>query len=344
MKVKINDEKRTLFLYYNPHPSHAAMAESVGAKFYPAPRLNSDVNGVVEILKGAVQIIISVLNMPKDYDVYLCESTYIIPGIARKLGFLKNAKIVNIFASPLLYYLKTGRMKGSNRWLAMHTMNEIDGAVCIGKMEQGLLADIAPGLKSVVVYPFIEADIYRKLAKTKPSLGSHNVLTIGSGNAYYKGIDVEIAAFRRVRERFPDAKFYIVGKIEGEHLYKNEPGIIFLGRVRSIMPYIKQSSLYVQLGRGDTFPVSSLEAMLAGLPTIVSHWTGTREIVRKIDERMIVPLDPEEVARSINNYFKLNMKKKSKYSKKARRESKHFTQSKTVKGFIKRYSALVNSI
>ena len=96
---------------------------------------------------------------------------------------------------------------------------------------------------------------------------------------------------------------------------------------------IKNSALYVHIGRGDTFPVSCIEAMLGGLPAIVSEWTGTKEIVNKIDNRLIIELNPKELANKIIWYFSLNNAKKTKLSIKSKEEAKNFIKSVKVKDF-----------
>ena len=62
------------------------------------------------------------------------------------------------------------------------------------------------------------------------------------------------------------------------------------------------------MGRGDTFPASALEAMLGGLPVITSNATGTKEIIEKLDKRLISKLGAEDLARRIVKYFCLSQK------------------------------------
>ncbi|MCW1294835.1 MAG: hypothetical protein QXP07_03230 [Candidatus Parvarchaeum sp.] len=94
-----------MFLYYDPHYFHAALARALHANFYPAPKLRSERSNIIT---GGLSILKAVFTLPRDYAIYLCEGTYIIPALAKKLGLLrKDAKIVNILASPLLYYIKT---------------------------------------------------------------------------------------------------------------------------------------------------------------------------------------------------------------------------------------------
>jgi len=324
---------KILFLCYDPHYAHAEMAKVLHADFYPAPKLKSESSNM---LLGGLSILKAVFTLPKNYDVYFCEGTYIIPALARKLGLLsKKAKIINILASPLLYYIKTGRIKGIRKQFALWLLKEVDFFVSIGRMEDEILKEILPNAKSIVTYPRPKKEVVTLLLKDErtPDLNSHKILTVGTNSAYYKGIDILYKAFKMVKNRFPDAELLIVGKIPDLSNYvdcENE-GIYCLGYVDNLINLIKNSSLYVHMGRGDTFPLSSIEAMLGGLPVIVSKWTGTKEIVNKVDNRLIIELNPKELANKIIWYFSLNNNKKTKLSIRSKEEAKSFIKSVKVR-------------
>ena len=326
---------KTLFLYYDPHYAHAEMAKELNADFYPAPKLKSESSNM---LLGGLSILKAVFTLPKNYDVYFCEGTYIIPALARKLGLLsKKAKIINILASPLLYYIKTGRIKGIRKQFALWLLKEVDFFVSIGRMEDEILKEILPNARSIVTYPRPKKEVVTLLLKDErtPDLNSHKILTVGTNSTYYKGIDILYKAFKMVKNRFPDAELLIVGKIPDLSNYVNceNKGIYCLGYVDNLINLIKNSSLYVHMGRGDTFPLSSIEAMLGGLPVIVSKWTGTKEIVNKVDNRLIIKLNPKELANKIIWYFSLNNAKKTKLSIRSKEEAKIFIKNVKVREF-----------
>ena len=326
---------KTLFLYYDPHYAHAEMAKALHADFYPAPKLRSESSNM---LLGGLSILKAVFTLPKNYDVYFCEGTYIIPVLAKKLGLLsKKAKIINILASPLLYYIKIGRIKGIRGKFALWLLKEVDLFVSIGKMEDEILKEILPNAKSIVTYPRPKKEVVTALLKDKklPDLNSNKILTIGSISAYYKGIDIVYEAFKILKKDFPDAELFIVGKIPDLSNYVdcNDEGVHCLGYVEDLGTVIKNSALYVHMGRGDTFPLSTLEAMLGGLPAIVSEWTGTKEIVNKVDNRLIIELSPKELANKIIWYFSLNNAKKTKLSIRSKEEAKNFVKGIKVKDF-----------
>ena len=315
MKVYNNKKAKAkiMFLYYDPHYFHAALAKALHADFYPAPKLRSEKSNM---LIGGLSILKAVFTLPRYYDIYFCEGTYIIPALAKRLGLLrKDAKIVNILASPLLYYIKTGVITEPRRKFALSLLKEVDLFVCIGKMEEKLLKEILPDAKSIVTYTYVRSEMRKKLIAAKmvtPALNSHKILIIGTNSAFYKGVDITFKAFKMVRRRFPDTELYIVGNIPDldKYIDCNYKGVHCLGHVKNLVKVIKESSLYVHMGRGDTFPASALEAMLGELPIITSNATGTKEIIEKLDKRLISKLDAEDLARRIVKYFYLSQKER----------------------------------
>lgn len=325
---------KTLFLYYDPHPAHARLARQVNAKFFPSPKLKSSKKGIFNFILDSIKISIAVLTLPRNFDVYLCEGTYIIPALAKKMGLIKNAKIINILASPLLYYLKIGDISGVKRSFAIQMLKEVDEFICMGKMEEELLKELLPNAKTIVKYPLPNPDLVKTLLKTSnlvPKLDSHKLLFIGKQDVYYKGVDLLLDSFKVIKKTWPDAELTIVGKISGlEESSQKIKGIKLLGYVKDITKPIKENSLYIHLGRGDAFPVSVIEAMLGGLPALVSEWTGSKEIISKVDEHLIVPLNKNMVVNRINWYFNLSELSKIKLSKRTFKAALHLYKSNNI--------------
>ena len=121
------------------------------------------------------------------------------------------------------------------------------------------------------------------------------------------------------------------------------PGIKFEGRVK-ILPYLKKCSLCVHPARGDTFPVSTLETMATGLPTLVSVDTGTKEVVERVDKRFVVPLDERKIAKRISDYFSTDIQKKKVWSRKFRKEGGKFREKKMLSEFKSKFTNLLESL
>ena len=330
-------KKRTLFLYYDPHYFHAALARALHADFYPAPKLRSERSNIIT---GGLSILKAVFTLPRYYDIYFCEGTYIIPALAKRLGLLrKDAKIINILASPLLYYIKTGVITGSRRKFAISLLKEVDLFVCVGKMEEELLKEILPDAKSIVTYTYVRSKMRKKLIAAKrvtPALNSHKILTIGTNSAFYKGVDITFKAFKIVKRRFPDAELYIVGNMPDleEYVDCSYKGVHCLGYVEDLAKKIKESSLYIHVGRGDAFPASTLEAMCGGLPAIVSNANGTKEIIKKVDKNMISKLDAKDLANKVIKYFDLGHKEKNELSKRFYAIGLKFDKDSIIEKFV----------
>jgi glycosyltransferase involved in cell wall biosynthesis len=207
-------------------------------------------------------------------------------------------------------------------------------------MEDEILKEILPNAKSIVVYPKPKKEVVTALTKDTriPDLNSYKLLIIGTNSAYYKGVDIVYEAFKIVKKEFPKAELFIVGKMPdlSKYLDCNVEGVHCLGYVENLNEVIKKSALYVHMGRGDTFPLSCIEAMLGGLPTIVSEWTGTKEVVEKVDKNLIVELDPSKLVKKIKLYFSLDYEEKSKLSKRSRIIASKFLKSSDTRYFIKK--------
>jgi glycosyltransferase involved in cell wall biosynthesis len=334
---------RTLFLYYDPHYFHSAMAKAVKAEPWPAPKIRSAEGNPFQVAEDALSTLTAVLALPKDYDTYFCEGTYLFPALAKKFGLLKKeTKIINIVSSPLFYYLKTGRIGGMRKSMAVSLLKQVDGFVCVGKMEEGLLKSFAPSANTMVTYPFIRKEVRSRIIKAgKPLLKSKKILFVGNRDTYYKGIDLLVVAFRIARQTIPDLELTILGDYDKDVIGKDKKGISCPGYVENTSKYIKEASLYVHLGRGEAFGVSVMEAMLGGLPVLVSNATGAKEIVSKIDQGMVVPLDASRAADQIVRYFKLGDQQKAKLAAKGIEAVKKYQEEAVISQFKKDYAKLL---
>jgi len=331
MKIEnTRNQNNWVFLYWGPHYSHVKMAETVTKNFYSVK---------IKELGNIVSGIITAIFAPKDKN-YLCEGTFYVPALLRKFGLLKRKKIITLIASPLAYYLASGKTRGIKRWLVLWLLKEVDGIVAVSEFEYKLIKSII-NKPIVTAYPPMDQRLYSKLRKIKPNLNSHRIIFIGNGpDWYYKGIDLLIESFLKAKKEIPYLELYIIGK------WKIKPewqvyGVHFLGNVKSIIPYLKKSSLCVHLGRGEAFGLSVIEAMLAGVPAIVSEMTGSKEIVRQIGNKFVVKLNSKEVSEKIVEYFNISLKEKRALSKKFKSLASKFNESSSPMIFENRFRRIV---
>lgn len=101
---------------------------------------------------------------------------------------------------------------------------------------------------------------------------------------YFKGVDVLLQAFARLSG---DAKLILIGDGELQPGYKKlakrlglDKKVIFAGNVDDTAPYFKSSDCHVlpSINQNEAFGIVTLEAMAAGIPSIVSDLPGVRVV------------------------------------------------------------------
>ena len=345
---------KTLFLYITPAPTHRKLAESMGAEFkYAYPWKGK------KFLKP-IKLLYFTLTMPKRYDIYLCEgSTYLFPALAKKLGLI-HGKVIMIAADPLFHYIKRGLITGISKTIYKNLLNYVDIFLCASKFVKEDLKSLILDANAIVMYPLIDKNkkiILKRYSKIIPNLNSKRIIFIGRPDIYYKGIDLLIDSFLKIKEIYPEAELTLVGNFNKDSILEyeskaaikmppkkisyiikkiNGKGITILKDLSNIdfVKALKSSSLYLHLGRGDAFVLAVEEAMLSGLPAIVSDETGSKEFVEILDKRFVVKMEKDEIVKAVVDYFSCPYKKKLALSKKALLISQKFS-SNSEKNFRK---------
>jgi len=338
--IRWSRNPRVLFIIGRdiPHSFHAALAKSLHADFYSTAKKGQPT--LKELLKD-------ILTLPKNYDISISETIFYIPTTAKIFGLIpKDALVINITADPILYNMVNGYKNKIPKFINRFLLKKVDGFIIVGKWGH-LLDQVGLRTPRKEIFGGVNDDLAEKLKKLpinkKKFENNHQIIFVGNINKYrvfYKGMDLIIEAIKRVKREFSDVKLIITGD---SNLDESYPFIKFSGNVdlTSIFPKV---SLAVFMGRGDTFPLGSVETMMAGIPTIVSTDTGTKEIVEKIDKGFICNLNSEELANKIINYFKLDVKSKIKLAKAFRKEASKYTEKRAVKNFKRKFLELITEI
>jgi glycosyltransferase involved in cell wall biosynthesis len=126
-----------------------------------------------------------------------------------------------------------------------------------------------------------------------------------------KGLDIFIHAARKVKNRYPEAVFLVVGsnvgyEIEERKLHRltKELGLSdslhFLGERQDVPQLLAAFDIAVLTSRSEGFSNSLIEYVAAGLPVVTTDVGGAREAVIDGINGMIVPVnDQEAVAKAI---------------------------------------------
>lgn len=324
--------KKIAFVYDLKHPLHIKFFKNIDCDFIS---LNKKIS--------------------KNYEVYVVEGSYIKPLLMQKLGkFGKNKKIITLFSDPRLFYLNIGKKFDFKReeivkyplWrsvIAKSLIKKLRGAICTSEITNNLFKKFNSKSPSIVIPGFVFDEKFKSLKKINPDLNNQNILFIGHGPDFYcKGLDLLIKSFKKLKKKFPKSNLYILGKWAVRKNWVSE-GIHFEGE-RDIVPYLEKCSLSIHLGRGESFGINIVETMLAGIPTIVSKYTGAKDVVEKTNEKLVISLREKEVIKSISNYFSMSQEEKNKISLKCKKIAGEYNEKKITREFKNKFDQLLGKI
>lgn len=125
-----------------------------------------------------------------------------------------------------------------------------------------------------------------------------------------KGITVFVDAARMVRERFPNARFQVLGPFdphpdaitrEQVDTWQEEGVIEYLGVTKDVRPYLAKCSAFVLPSYyREGLPRTALEALATGRPIITTDAPGCREAVADgVNGWLVPPRDPVALAKAM---------------------------------------------
>lgn len=178
------------------------------------------------------------------------------------------------------------------------------------------------------------------------------ILFIGNGpgewRGWYKGLDLLLPAVARAAAALDELHLVVIGRWEmpyRERLLASCPEagplVRFVGPTEDLSPHLAGATLYVHLGRGEAFGVSILEAMCAGVPPLVSEWTGAREAVEAVDRRLVVPLDARRASEQIRWYFGLPPAERRALSARSREVGATYTEERGQTAFVTEFRRML---
>jgi glycosyltransferase involved in cell wall biosynthesis len=118
-----------------------------------------------------------------------------------------------------------------------------------------------------------------------------------------KGHDILLPAFNALHAQFPHVRLVCVGYYDKAYvsgLLDQLPcrrAVTFTGSIDDVRPLLEQAKAFVLLSRTEGLPVSLLEAVMSGLPVVVSNTAGSREVLGSETAGFLVP-SPDPIAAS----------------------------------------------
>ncbi len=334
-------------LYQDPHPAHKGFAEAVGADLVNYRGREPDRLG-----DGLPADVANGLSLP-DYDVFIVEgSRPLYTAVINRL--VNGGQLVYLCADHGLYALGAGDFEGDSlvksligrfgtpavRAVGSHS---IDGVIAVSEFAAEFTRPVVGEDTPIeIAHPYIEPDLYDDLGEINPDIGGKTAVTVGRASRY-KGIDLLVDAWSTVRQTHPDAELHVIGSGHADS-YADTDGVILEGYVEDLPEALAQASLFVQPSRMDTFPVSALEALRAGLPAVVTTGTGTRSVARRLDERLVTEPDPPSLAATISWYFGCTSSERRAMGDQARKIGESFNARERKAAFRDAFRRVVRSI
>lgn len=338
------------FLSSFSHDVHLGFAESIDADVVP---FRSTYSGFSE--GTPLGDAIAGFRWP-DYDIYVIEgSSPLYAAAARNL--IDDSPIIYLGGDRGMFALHPDSGETSrNSWIdslierygfsVAQTIarRTIDGAIVVSDFIATYTQKVAGSQTPIrIAHPYIESETYDELGNVDPALESNTAVTIGRAMEY-KGIDQLVSAWPSVRERHPEAELQIVGPGGHPDAYEQVPGVTVRGFVDNLSDAFAPCSLFVQPSRGDAFPVSTLEAMRAGVPPLVTRLTGTKSEVVDISEDLVVESTDEGLAIGVSSYFDRSTEEHREFSVKARERGKQFNEVYRKQVFRKQFFELLSEL
>lgn len=268
----------------------------------------------------------------KSWDLILADGPQQLPLAMKLLHLLgKQQKIIPYLGGETPYYLWSGYY-GRKTERLMKQFLKWDAYLCLGEMTAELVRSLVPQERHkdiFVIQNFIRAERWHELSDCSADLVQNRMLFIGHGPAghrlFYKGLDLMFEAFSLVRQRLPALSWTIVGDWDSDvrkKLHRDygvpESSVSWRGSQTHLKETFAEHALYFHCSRGDAWPNTVMEAMAAGMPALVSQWTGTRELARGVDERFVAPLNAAIIAERIQWYFSLGRSERIRFGSQAR--------------------------
>jgi glycosyltransferase involved in cell wall biosynthesis len=282
-----------------------------------------------------------------DYDIILAESPILQPNVYKRL-FGARFRIVSLFASPGIYKIFGGKVNPLAAPVLKSVVKQSDGFVPVSKMCADYLIGHGIERPMEVAYPYVEPGKYKTLQKNSYDAESRYLVTVGYPTEY-KGIDFALKVFDALAEKDGNLELRVITKsLDAKYL----AGLRHASRIKlmsnigneDFCKTLGGAAACLHFGRFDTFPVSTLEAMLSGVPTFTSVLTGTKEVAVKAGKEFVLEFDIEKSAESIGRFLALSAEEKAKLSATFRESALPFGKEERLADFREKFARLVERL
>jgi glycosyltransferase involved in cell wall biosynthesis len=261
----------------------------------------------------------------KEYDVvHVHFARDWIPMIVAREAVRQK---VRVFLQP---HGMLGRIDGVRKYLdrglIAHALRQATGILCLQQTEEQNITSISPDAHTWIVPNGVAMRATDK-AWSVDALGNKTVLFLGRLHPH-KRVMFFIEAARMLLEAGHQLRFRIAGPDEGDlsraqnYVINNgiEKAVHFIGPLdhAQVVHEYTNASVYVLPSINEAFPMAILEAMVIGLPVIVTNGIHIRGLLESRQAAMVVSPTPQDIAAGIVALF-ANPDLATRYSENGRR-------------------------
>ena len=338
-----------------PHIMHGRLAKSVNAIFEKIDKYkvwNDGNYSKIFTIYAWIYNAFAFKNI-KQYDLFLVSGPHISPVLMKIFRLNKKQKILVHLGDETMYFLFDKWYGKIMQKFLVLILNKYDALLCEGQMATDLAKLNGINTKTYTTYLGVPNERHSVLLKLNPQLTKNTFITIASGpsgwRTYYKGIDLMITSYSNAFKSNHKMEYIIVGewdlKLQIELTSKLsiecKNSIHFVGQTKEIDKYLSEATFYFHTARGDAFPTVVLEAMAAGLIPLVSEWTGSKEVVVKLNKDLIVSLDENQISEKLINLSKMPIEQRKELSFEAKEISKNFTEDFALQHYQDTFNQII---
>ena len=328
----LKEKGRVIGILAGAHPAHLKIFSEITQEILLllGPwKVGHKVSNTYKFLKYLIAALrLGILCHPKAVLVEGISPSAVIAPIIRSLS--PKTRVVSLFAEDGLLKILQSPNSLKSKLLKL-LLRKIDGVIAIGKMIADQVEQLFPNVKIFLMYPTLDEKRLEQLKSLSYNPGAHSLIQIGGRDYKYKGVDLTLSLLKYLPEIEPGLELIILGHNPSELNIKTSERLKLPGKVDNVPEYLRLACLMVHPGRGDAFPVATLESMAAGVPVMVSELTGTKELLFEVDNRLVRKMDLKDLKEGLLWFFSLSKEEKIVLSQKCRFAVFHFINEKLPK-------------
>jgi len=310
-------------------------------------------------------LVIETFKIIKEYDIVVCNGIMNFPLIFSALIALIKKKPYTFKPHGTLYR-ETFELKSKfikklfYNLLVKHLLIKCSGVQFTTLDEKEKVfkyLKIYP--KSYIVPNSIDVNKYSKIPqrgdflKEYPLLENKRLIVFYGRITAKKGMDILIKSFYKLSNEFPDLHLIIAGSDEENYSLKVKKWILnyrlsekvtFTGLLTGVNKYsvLVDSEIFVLPSYSENFGMSVIEAMLCGIPVVISNGVGIYNEVYSNNAGIVTDISIDSVYAGIKELLQNEIVRKEYIDKGKVFVREYYNQETIAKQLVKQYKKILN--